>query len=219
MSTTPIFVLEIASMSDPAWYYAADGEARGPFTFAELRATAAHGEIRPATLIWTTGLSDWQRAETIDGFFDRGASSVVHNADDLHLDHKARAARRLGVWACLALSGMHALGAFSSLFLKTGFLSYERLSNEQAFVAATNNMAFAVAFLAIAYLYERKGHTLIPVAGLVLFGVEVVLKIHSGQFAPAWFLGYAALALIFTASLGVTSTRGRTPGARLDPSV
>lgn len=219
MSTTSIVVYEIASMSDPAWYYAADGEARGPFTFAELRATAARGEIRAATLVWATGLTDWQRAETIDGLFGRAASSARYYADDSRIDRKARAARRLCVWACLALSGMHALGAFGSLFLKTGFLSYERLSSEQAFVAATNNMAVAVALLAIAYLYERKGHTLIPVAGLVLFGVEVVLKIHSGQFAPAWFLGYAALALIFATSLGVTYTRGRTPGARLDPSV
>lgn len=205
-------------MSDASWYYAADGEARGPLTFGDLRETAARGEIVAATLVWTTGLADWQPAETIDGLFERAAGSPGYNTSDLRVDRKARAARRLATWACLALSGMHALGAFGSLFLKTGFLSYERLSNEQAFVAATNNMAVAVAFLAIAYLYEKKGHTLIPVAGLVLFGAEVVLKIHSGQFAPSWLLGYAIFALMFVASLGVTFRRGRTRGAELDPA-
>lgn len=194
-------------MSNSLWFVAIGGSAQGPMAFSDLRVAAACGSIDGNTLVWADGLPDWCPAVRVDGLLprstDRDATQPgqVAPPTDIDEDFPSREAKRLGVWSCLALAGMHALGGLASLFLKTGFLSFERLTTDQAFVSATNNMAVAVAFLAIAYLYDAKGHVLIPIFGLLLFGAEVVAKIDSGMFAPVWLLAYAALALMFAASI------------------
>lgn len=196
-------------MSDTQWYVAINGSPRGPILLWDLQVAAAAGEINDGTLVWTTGLADWRHASEVDGLLPRSNAPGPRTVEPTSLpplpaaDLAAGDATRLGVWACLAIAGMHALGGLASLLLKTGFLSFERLTHEQAFVSATNNMAVAVAFLAIAYLYDAKGHVLVPILGLLLFGAEVVAKIGTGHFEPVWMVAYSALTLLFAASVKV----------------
>jgi len=41
------------------WYYAANGEHRGPFSGEEVRRMADIGAISPATLVWHEGMPEW----------------------------------------------------------------------------------------------------------------------------------------------------------------
>lgn len=41
------------------WYYAANGEHRGPFSEEEVRRMAGLGALSPATLVWHEGMPEW----------------------------------------------------------------------------------------------------------------------------------------------------------------
>ncbi len=47
------------------WYYAANGESRGPVPFAALRTMVERGEVTAATLVWSEGQTDWLPASQI----------------------------------------------------------------------------------------------------------------------------------------------------------
>lgn len=184
------------------WYVAIDGRAHGPVSFADIKAAAAAGEMTNDQLLWNAALADWRPAIEIHGLLSSDPTkhaevSMPAAAGESH----EQVAHRLGVWLCLALAGMHALGAIAVLVFKLGFLSHERLSADQAYVAAINNMAVAVAFLTIAYLYDAKKSVFIPVFGVLLFGAEIGMKVASGQFAIVWLLAYTCLGLMFLASM------------------
>jgi hypothetical protein len=54
-------------MSDRSWFYASQGQQQGPFPEAQLRSLIARGTVTPDTLVWTDGMSGWQRAGDIPG--------------------------------------------------------------------------------------------------------------------------------------------------------
>jgi hypothetical protein len=45
-----------------AWWIAEAGQSQGPFTPAQL---ASSGRLRPDTLVWTTGMAEWQPAAQV----------------------------------------------------------------------------------------------------------------------------------------------------------
>lgn len=47
------------------WYYSAGSERRGPFSDAEFQQLVAAGQIGPDTLVWSTGMTDWQPWRTL----------------------------------------------------------------------------------------------------------------------------------------------------------
>ena len=49
------------------WYYALEGQQRGPVSEAELTRLAGEGVIAPSTLVWHAGLPDWQPWSTLGG--------------------------------------------------------------------------------------------------------------------------------------------------------
>lgn len=54
-------------MSDRSWFYASQGQQQGPFPEAQFRSLIARGTVTPDTLVWTDGMSGWQRAGDIPG--------------------------------------------------------------------------------------------------------------------------------------------------------
>lgn len=52
-------------MSDIKWYYAAGSEQRGPLNDADMVAMVREGVIRPETMIWQQGMTDWQPAQEV----------------------------------------------------------------------------------------------------------------------------------------------------------
>jgi uncharacterized membrane protein YhaH (DUF805 family) len=51
------------------WYYEQDGNQTGPLARAELIQFIAQGVIRPTTLVWTEGLTNWEDASRHFEFF------------------------------------------------------------------------------------------------------------------------------------------------------
>ena len=59
-------------MSD--WYYSGAGQRKGPISREALQQLAASGQIGPADLVWTQGMSTWQPAGQVAGLFPPGAA-------------------------------------------------------------------------------------------------------------------------------------------------
>ena len=60
-------------MSNRLWFYASNGQQQGPFPEAQLRDLITRGTVRPDTLVWTDGMSGWQRAGEIPGLVPGGS--------------------------------------------------------------------------------------------------------------------------------------------------
>jgi hypothetical protein len=60
-------------MPERSWFYADRGQQQGPFPEAQFRSLIASGTVRADTLIWTEGMTTWQRAGEIPGLMSRAA--------------------------------------------------------------------------------------------------------------------------------------------------
>ncbi len=54
-------------MSNRSWFYASNGQQQGPYPEAQLRDLITRGTVSADTLVWTEGMSGWQRAGEIPG--------------------------------------------------------------------------------------------------------------------------------------------------------
>lgn len=60
-------------MSNRSWFYAANGQQQGPYPEVQLRDLITRGTVGADTLVWTEGMSGWQRAAEIPGLVPRGS--------------------------------------------------------------------------------------------------------------------------------------------------
>src|SRR5436305_1958776 len=51
------------------WYYAKGEQQNGPISTESLTALARSGRVKPTDLVWTDGMSDWKRADSVSEFF------------------------------------------------------------------------------------------------------------------------------------------------------
>jgi len=67
-------------MSNRSWFYASSGQQQGPYPEAQLRDLITRGIVGADTLVWTEGMSGWQRAGEIPGLVPGGSGppSVPH---------------------------------------------------------------------------------------------------------------------------------------------
>jgi len=54
-------------MAARSWFYASEGQQKGPYPEIQLRELIARGIITADTLVWTEGMANWQRAAEIPG--------------------------------------------------------------------------------------------------------------------------------------------------------
>jgi len=59
-------------MPNRFWYIAYQGQQQGPFPEAQFREFIATGRLRPDMLVWSEGMTDWQRAADIPGLMPQG---------------------------------------------------------------------------------------------------------------------------------------------------
>jgi hypothetical protein len=64
-------------MASRSWFYASDGQQNGPFSEAELREFIARGIVRPTTLVWGDGMSEWTRAGDIPGLLQSAPGAAA----------------------------------------------------------------------------------------------------------------------------------------------
>ena len=67
-------------MSNRSWFYASNGQQQGPYPEAQLRDLMTRGMVGADTLVWTEGMSGWQRAGDIPGLVPGGSAppSIPH---------------------------------------------------------------------------------------------------------------------------------------------
>ena len=82
-------------MSDRSWFFAFQGEPKGPYPELELRDFIASRMLTAETLVWTEGMTDWTKAGDIPGLLAGGGPPDVgeqRQAADLDRDLRLRAA-------------------------------------------------------------------------------------------------------------------------------
>ncbi|WP_407167739.1 DUF4339 domain-containing protein [Bradyrhizobium sp. ORS 111] len=62
-------------MPNRTWFYASEGQQRGPLPEAQLRDLIARGTVRADTLVWTEGMAGWQKANDVPGLMLGAAAS------------------------------------------------------------------------------------------------------------------------------------------------
>jgi len=60
-------------MSNRSWFLAYQGQQQGPYPEAQFREFIARGTVRADTLVWSEGMTGWQRAGEIPGLMSRAA--------------------------------------------------------------------------------------------------------------------------------------------------
>ncbi|QEG35132.1 GYF domain-containing protein [Bythopirellula goksoeyrii] len=58
------------------WYYAVDGNRKGPVTWAALQSKASAGEVASTTLVWKQGMTDWLAAADITDLINNSGKSI-----------------------------------------------------------------------------------------------------------------------------------------------
>lgn len=54
-------------MAERTWFFAVNGQQQGPIPESQFRDLTARGTVTPDTLVWTEGMSGWQRAADVPG--------------------------------------------------------------------------------------------------------------------------------------------------------
>jgi hypothetical protein len=60
-------------MAERSWFFASNGQQQGPYGEAQFRDFIAQGGITPDTLVWSEGMSGWQKAGDVPGLMPSGA--------------------------------------------------------------------------------------------------------------------------------------------------
>ncbi len=64
-------------MADRAWFFAFQGQQHGPYPEAQFRQFIAAGKVTAATLVWTEGMTNWQKAGDIPGLLAGGGAPAM----------------------------------------------------------------------------------------------------------------------------------------------
>jgi hypothetical protein len=99
-------------MADRSWFYAYEGQQKGPFPEAQLRDLITRGIVRAETLVWTDGMAGWQRAGEIPGLMSgasgppampqAGAVAGAYQGGPLSID--------LPIWSFLGRTLLYVIG-------------------------------------------------------------------------------------------------------------
>ena len=135
-------------MSNRPWFYASNGQQQGPFPEAQLRDLITRGTVRPDTLVWTEGMSGWQRASDIPGLVPGGSdppsmpqpggpppmASGGYGGGALAAD--------LGVWPLLGRSLLFIIGTLLIIPAPWTATSFYRWIVSRLYVPERPNLAF-----------------------------------------------------------------------------
>lgn len=63
-----------------SWFFATDGQQHGPYSEDQFRDLIARGTVRPTTLVWGDGMSEWTKAGDVPGLL-RSAKGAAPSFD------------------------------------------------------------------------------------------------------------------------------------------
>jgi hypothetical protein len=91
-----------------SWYYQRGNEQVGPVEFEDLKRMVEAGVITRETLVWQTGMKDWQSAGIVEGLFGgppppQGAGGGQYPATAPHVHNHLTKAILATIFCCLPL--------------------------------------------------------------------------------------------------------------------
>lgn len=156
-------------MADRSWFFASQGQQKGPFPEAKLRELIAAGVVTAATLVWTEGMVNWQQAGEIPGLGAGAsgppamprpsgppASGGSYGGEALSID--------LGLWSFFGRSLVFMIGILLVIPAPWAATSFYRWFASRVRVPGRPNFAFTGRAGDIWYVFVAMG--LITYAGL-----------------------------------------------------
>jgi heme/copper-type cytochrome/quinol oxidase subunit 2 len=142
-------------MSNRYWFFASLGQQQGPCPEAQFRDFIAAGTVRADTLVWTEGMSNWQKAGEIPGLMSQGegppvprgmaASTGTVGDGSLSID--------FGIWDFTWRSLLFLLGAIFVIPLPWALVMYCRWIVSCAHVPARPNLTFTGKAITVMWWY------------------------------------------------------------------
>jgi uncharacterized membrane protein YjgN (DUF898 family) len=161
------------------WYYAVDGQKRGPYEKDEFARLIASGVITDATLVWREGQSEWQPFAAMKGEFGVSPPATPPPApapaDPIPFQFTGNAGEYFKIWIVNLLLTIVTLGIYAA---------WAKVRNRRYFYANTR-----LAGHAFDYTGNPKR---ILIGNLIVFGMALVYFM-SGAISP--FLVLAVLGL------------------------
>ena len=174
-------------MAGRSWFFASQGQQRGPFPEAQLREFIARGMVGADTLVWTDGMATWQKAGEIPGLMsaDPGPPAMSYSGGP-----PAGAAGRgegslsidLGLWSFLGRGLVFVIGMLLVIPAPWVATSFYRWMASRVDVPGRPNFAFTGQVGDIWYVFVATG--LLSYAGLsdisylryILIPIEALLS-------------------------------------------
>jgi GYF domain 2 len=168
-------------MADRSWFYASEGQQKGPFSEVQLRDLITRGTVRADTLVWTEGMAGWQRAGEIPGLMSvasgppsiprAGGPTVAggrHGGGALSID--------LPIWSFLGQTIVYVIGMLLVIPAPWAATGFNRWMISRINVPGRPNFAFTgqvgdiwYVFVAVALLiYVEQADNYLPLIGIVV---------------------------------------------------
>jgi hypothetical protein len=175
-------------MSDRSWYCASGGQQQGPYPEAQLREFIARGNVTADTLVWTEGMTNWQRVGEIPGLFSGSAAPPAIPRAGAPLPSGSIAGGQplsasFGVWALLGRVLLLMIGTLVVIPAPWVATAWYRWFAEHISVPRRPNLGFAGQPGDIWYVF-----IILALAGYV--GLTGVAALHFLMLPVQGFLGW-----------------------------
>jgi hypothetical protein len=188
-------------MSDRSWFLASQGRQQGPYPEAQLRDFIANGAVSAETLVWTEGMTDWQKAGEIPGLLSGARGSAgIPQPGGAWISAGAPLSIELGLWSFLGRSLLFIIGLLLVIPAPWAATSFYRWMVSHLRVPRRPNLAFTGEVGDIWYVFVATG--LISYAG----------------FSGVWYLSYILIpvqALLSWMTVGWIAANLGSNGERL----
>ncbi|MFL6789696.1 MAG: DUF4339 domain-containing protein [Bradyrhizobium sp.] len=134
-------------MSNRSWFYASEGQQQGPFPEIQFRDLIARGTVSADTLVWTEGMSGWEKAGEIPGLMSGASGSIsIPQARGGVGDADAYGGRTLSIdlplWSLLGRSLLYVVGMLLVIPAPWAATSFYRWMVSRTYVPGRPNLAF-----------------------------------------------------------------------------
>jgi len=172
-------------MSNRSWFFASEGKQQGPYPEARLHELIANRTVTAETLVWTAGMTGWQKAGDIPGLLSGGSGSPTVPAPGGQMTSAGHGGGPLsiefGIWEFTWRSLALFIGIVFVIPVPWVILMYSRWIVSCVRVPQRPNLAFTgravdlMWFYALVILFIAAAWTQSQVLNLALTVVEFVL--------------------------------------------
>ncbi len=148
-------------MSNRSWYYATQGQQQGPVWEEELRELIARGIVGAETLVWSEGMSGWEKAGRIPGLMSgipsvsAGGSPAFDTAGAAQPSGSLEA--KLDTWLYFGWTLLYVVGQFVIVLAPWTAVYLYRYVAERIRVPGRPNLTFTGQPLDIWYVFVGMG--------------------------------------------------------------